>query len=69
LLRAIDSIELELKERIAELKSQDKLLEAARLEQRTNYDLEMLRESGYCNGVENYSRHLFERAAGLLPGR
>jgi excinuclease ABC subunit B len=67
LLRAIDSIELELKERIAELKSQDKLLEAARLEQRTNYDLEMLRESGYCNGVENYSRHLSERAAGTAP--
>ena len=67
LLRAIQTIELELQERIAELKSQGKLLEAARLEQRTNYDLEMLRESGYCNGVENYSRHLSERAAGSAP--
>ena len=67
LLRAIQTIEQELQERIAELKSQDKLLEAARLEQRTNYDLEMLRESGYCNGVENYSRHLSERAAGSAP--
>ena len=76
MLRAIQSIEQELQERIDELKSQDKLLEAARLEQRTNYDLEMLREAGYCNGVENYSRHLSERAAGsssldiagLFPG-
>ena len=67
LLRAIQTIEQELQERIAELKSQDKLLEAARLEQRTNYDLEMLREAGYCNGVENYSRHLSERAAGSPP--
>ena len=65
--RAIKSIEQELQERINELKSQDKLLEAARLEQRTNYDLEMLREAGYCNGVENYSRHLSERAAGSPP--
>jgi len=60
---------LELKERIAELKSQDKLLEAARLEQRTNYDLEMLRESGYCNGVENYSGISRSGRRGLLPGR
>jgi excinuclease ABC subunit B len=67
LLRAIQSIEVELKERLAELKSQGKLLEAARLEQRTNYDLEMMRESGYCNGVENYSRHLSERAPGSAP--
>ena len=65
--RAIKSIEQELQERIAELKSQDKLLEATRLEQRTNYDLEMLQESGYCNGVENYSRHLAERLAGSAP--
>ena len=67
MLRAIQSIEQELQERINELKSQDKLLEAARLEQRTNYDLEMLREAGYCNGVENYSRHLAERPAGSPP--
>jgi len=65
--RAIHSIEQELQERTTELKSQDKLLEAARLEQRTNYDLEMLREAGYCSGVENYSRHLAERPAGSPP--
>jgi excinuclease ABC subunit B len=65
--RAIQSIEQELQERITELKSQDKLLEAARLEQRTNYDLEMLREAGYCSGVENYSKHLAERPAGSPP--
>ena len=68
MLRAIKSIEQEFQERIAELKSQDKLLEAARLEQRTNYDLEMLREAGYCNGVENYSRHLAERPPAVRPG-
>ena len=65
--RAIQSIEQELQERITELKSQDKLLEAGRLEQRTNYDLEMLREAGYCSGVENYSKHLAERPAGSPP--
>ncbi|MDD5288586.1 MAG: excinuclease ABC subunit UvrB [Dehalococcoidales bacterium] len=64
---AIQSIEQELQERLRELKAQDKLLEAARLEQRTNYDLEMLREAGYCSGVENYSRHLAQRAAGTAP--
>jgi excinuclease ABC subunit B len=67
MIRAIQSIEQELQERLKELKSQDKLLEAARLEQRTNYDLEMLREAGYCSGVENYSRHLAERTAGSPP--
>jgi excinuclease ABC subunit B len=67
MVRAIQSIEQELQERINELKSQDKLLEAARLEQRTNYDLEMLREAGYCSGVENYSRHLAERPPGSPP--
>jgi excinuclease ABC subunit B len=46
---------------LADLKKQDKLLEAARLEQRTNYDLEMLQEAGYCHAVENYSRHLFKK--------
>ncbi len=67
LTRAIESIQEELKERLAELKEQDKLLEASRLEARTNYDLEMLREAGYCAGVENYSRHLSGRAAGSPP--
>jgi excinuclease ABC subunit B len=67
LLLAIESIKQELKERLAELKSQDKLLEAARLEQRTNYDLEMLQEAGYCHAVENYSRHLAQRPAAAPP--
>jgi excinuclease ABC subunit B len=67
LVRAIASIEEELGERLLELKGQGKLLEASRLEARTNYDLEMLREAGYCAGVENYSRHLSERAPGSPP--
>jgi len=67
LLLALESIRKELEERLVELKSQNKLLEAARLEQRTNYDLEMLREAGYCNSVENYSRHLAQRPAGSTP--
>src|SRR5579885_1594687 len=67
LQRAIRDIEEELAERLAELKAEDKILEAARLEQRTNFDLEMLREFGYCNGVENYSRHLSGRAPGEQP--
>jgi len=67
LMRAIDSIKLELEERLKELRSQGKLLEAARLEARTNYDIEMLREAGYCTGVENYSRHLSGRAPGSPP--
>jgi excinuclease ABC subunit B len=67
LLLALESIKKELQERLVELKSQDKLLEAARLEQRTNYDLEMLREAGYCNAVENYSRHLAQRPPGSTP--
>ncbi|MCJ7769693.1 MAG: DEAD/DEAH box helicase family protein, partial [Dehalococcoidales bacterium] len=67
LLLAVENIKQELAERLTELKNQDKLLEAARLEQRTNYDLEMLVEAGYCNGVENYSRHLSQRAAGSPP--
>ncbi|MCL0080761.1 excinuclease ABC subunit UvrB [Peptococcaceae bacterium] len=65
--RAIASIETELEQRLKELHAQDKLLEAQRLEQRTNYDLEMMREVGYCNGIENYSRHLTGRAAGQPP--
>jgi excinuclease ABC subunit B len=67
LMLAIESIKQELGERLKELKQQGKLLEAARLEARTNYDLEMLSEAGYCTGVENYSRHLSGRPAGSLP--
>jgi excinuclease ABC subunit B len=67
LARAIESIKQELQERLQELRGQDKLLEAARLEQRTNYDLEMLREAGYCHAVENYSRHLAGRPPGSTP--
>jgi excinuclease ABC subunit B len=67
LTRALESIQEELEERLAELKGQGKLLEASRLEARTNYDLEMLREAGYCAGVENYSRHLSGRAPGSPP--
>lgn len=65
--RAIVTIEEELEERLAELKDQDKLLEAQRLEQRTRYDLEMLQEMGFCSGIENYSRHLSARAPGSKP--
>jgi excinuclease ABC subunit B len=64
---AIVDIQAELAERVAELRAQDKLLEAARLEERTNYDLESLREAGYCSGIENYSRHLARRPAGSTP--
>jgi excinuclease ABC subunit B len=67
LMLAIESIKQELAERLAELKQQGKLLEAARLEARTNYDMEMLREAGYCHAVENYSRHLAQRPAGSPP--
>jgi len=67
LMLAIESIKQELEERLSELKQQGKLLEVARLEARTNYDLEMLREAGYCTGVENYSRHLSGRAPGSPP--
>ncbi len=65
--KAIVTIEEELEERLKVLKDQDKLLEAQRLEQRTKYDLEMLEEMGYCNGIENYSRHLSQRPAGSRP--
>ena len=65
--RAIQDIEAELEERLAELRAQDKLLEAQRLEQRTLYDMEMLREIGYCSGIENYSRHLGQRKVGDPP--
>lgn len=67
LRQAISDIEAELEERLTFLKSEGKLLEAQRLEQRTYYDLEMLREVGYCSGIENYSRHLDQRAAGSAP--
>lgn len=64
---AIASIEIELEERLRELKSQNKLLEAQRLDSRTRYDIEMLREMGFCNGIENYSRHLSSRPPGSRP--
>lgn len=64
---AIKSIEAELTERLAELRGENKLLEAQRLESRTRFDIEMLREIGYCHGVENYSRHLTGRPAGSRP--
>ncbi len=67
LTKAIEDIQQELAERLSELKQQEKILEATRLEARTNYDIEMLREAGYCTGVENYSRHLAGRAPGSAP--
>ena len=65
--RAMSSIRTELDERIAELKGRGQLLEAQRLEQRTRFDLEMMREVGYCSGIENYSRHIDGRALGQRP--
>ncbi|HAE91334.1 excinuclease ABC subunit UvrB [Tissierella praeacuta] len=65
--RAIETIEKELDERLKELRDKEKLLEAQRLEQRTRYDLEMLEEMGFCQGIENYSRHLSNRPAGSRP--
>lgn len=65
--KAIESIKAELAERLAVLKGEGKLLEAQRLEQRTNYDLEMMQEMGYCSGIENYSRHMEDRQAGEPP--
>ncbi len=67
LLSAIEGIRLELSERLAELDDEGKLLEYQRLEQRTRFDLEMLKEIGYCHGIENYSRHLSGRAPGAPP--
>ncbi len=67
LLKACDNIEEELKERLAYFKQENKLLEYQRLEERTKYDLEMLRETGFCRGVENYSRHLALKKAGETP--
>jgi len=65
--KALHDIEIELEQRLNELKESNKLLEAQRLEQRTRYDLEMLREVGYCSGIENYSRHLDQREPGSPP--
>ncbi len=65
--RAIQSIKEELEERLAELREQDKLLEAQRLEMKTNYDMEMMQEIGYCQGIENYSRHISRRCPGEPP--
>lgn len=65
--RAIETIEEELGERLKELRGKEKLLEAQRLEQRTRYDLEMLEEMGFCQGIENYSRHLSNRPSGSRP--
>ena len=63
--RAIRDIEAELKTRVTYFKSEDKLLEAQRISERTNFDIEMMRETGFCSGIENYSMHL----AGLKPGQ
>ena len=63
--RAADAIEKELEERVQYFKSEDKLLEAQRIAERTNFDIEMLKETGFCSGIENYSRHL----SGLAPGQ
>lgn len=65
--RALKGIEQELDERLKELREQGKLLEAQRLEQRTRYDLEMMREVGFCSGIENYSRHLVGKKPGEPP--
>ena len=65
ILRAADDIEEELKERVDYFKSEDKLLEAQRISERTNFDVEMMKETGFCSGIENYSRHL----SGLKPGQ
>lgn len=67
LLTAVESIKIELKERLAELYSQNKLVEAQRLEQRTLFDIEMISEIGYCSGIENYSRYLSGRGDGESP--
>jgi len=67
LMQAMGNIRVELDERVAELRAQDRLLEAQRLSQRTLFDLEMIAELGFCNGIENYSRHLSGRAPGEPP--
>lgn len=65
--KAIETIEEELEERIAYFKSQNKLIEAQRIEERTNFDIEMMKETGFCSGIENYSRHISQRPAGSAP--
>lgn len=65
--KAITTIEEELDERIKYFKSQNKLIEAQRIEERTNFDIEMMKETGFCQGIENYSRHLSQRPAGSAP--
>ena len=65
--QAIEAIEAELEERVAYFESQNKLVEAQRIAQRTKYDIEMMREVGFCSGIENYSRHISGRAAGSAP--
>ncbi len=67
MLKAVSQIEVELAERLTELEGKNKLLEAQRLRMRTSYDLEMMREIGFCSGIENYSRHLDGRAPGQAP--
>jgi excinuclease ABC subunit B len=67
IIGVVDDIKLELRERLAQLRESGKLVEAQRLEQRTIYDLEMMYELGYCNGIENYSRYLSGRSAGMPP--
>ena len=65
---ACDRIEAELEERVRYFKGEDKLLEAQRIAERTNFDIEMMKETGFCSGIENYSRHLAGRAEGEMPG-
>ncbi len=65
--QAISTIEAELEDRLKELEGQGKLLEAQRLRMRTNYDVEMMRQVGFCSGIENYSRHIDGRPAGSAP--
>ena len=62
--KACDNIEAEMKERVQFFKGEDKLIEAQRIAERTNFDIEMMRETGFCSGIENYSRHLTGHAAG-----
>ena len=65
--RAIREIEEELEQQIRYFKGEDKLLEAQRISERTNFDIEMMRETGFCSGIENYSRHLTGQKAGEPP--
>ncbi|MBR3255434.1 MAG: excinuclease ABC subunit UvrB [Clostridia bacterium] len=65
--KAIETIEEELEEQVKFFKSQNKLIEAQRIEERTNFDIEMMKETGFCSGIENYSRHISQRAPGSAP--